>query len=70
MSGIGSANLRKYRDGGRLTRAQAIAAMCSWCLCDYTDGRQDCEMPHCPLHPWMPYGKAGETDPDDGGGDD
>ena len=55
MSGIGSASLKKHRDGARLTRDQAIQAKCAECCCDYTDGRFDCGLTHCPLHPWMPY---------------
>jgi len=70
LTGLGSAHLRKHLDGGRLTRAQAIAAKCADCLCDYADGREDCLVPHCPLHPWMSYRKTEETEPGDGGDDD
>jgi Zn-finger protein len=21
----------------------------------FTDGKQDCQIPACPLYPWMPY---------------
>lgn len=55
MSGIGSSALRCHRNGGRLTRAQAIHAKCAECCGDYQDGRFDCLIPACPLHPFMPY---------------
>jgi hypothetical protein len=55
MSGIGSASLKKHRGGGYLTRDQAIQAKCAECCCDYHDGRFDCGLTRCPLHPWMPY---------------
>lgn len=55
MSGQGSASLTKHRQGKRLTPVQAIHAKCCECLCDYADGRFDCEIPTCPLHPFMAY---------------
>ena len=55
MPGIGTANLRKHRQGGRLTPLAAILAKCSDCTCDYADGREDCAMPRCPLYFFMPY---------------
>jgi hypothetical protein len=55
MSGVGSAALRRYRTGKRLTRAQAILAKCADCCGDYSDGRIDCGIGQCPLYPWHPY---------------
>lgn len=39
---------------------QAILANCYQCLGFYTDGRDDCEIPDCPLYPFMPYRKGVE----------
>ncbi len=58
MSGTGSAALKRYQQGRRLTRAQAIQAKCAECMGDYADGRIDCGIPSCPLHPWQPYSKT------------
>jgi hypothetical protein len=58
MSGMGSAALRRYRKGSRLTPVQAIRAKCAECTCDFGDGRVDCAIPGCPLYPWQPYGEA------------
>jgi len=55
MSGVGSAALRKFRAGKRLTRGEAIHAMCCSCMCDYADGRVDCQVISCPLHDFQPY---------------
>ena len=66
MSGQGSASLTKHRHGKRLTPLQAIHAKCCDCLCDYADGRLDCEIPSCPLHPFMPYrGQVASVPTDD-----
>ncbi len=36
---------------------KGILAKCKDCMCDYVDGRLDCEVTTCSLYPWMPYGK-------------
>lgn len=36
---------------------KAVLAKCKDCVCDYVDGRLDCEIETCSLYPWMPYGK-------------
>ncbi len=36
---------------------KAILAKCKDCMCDYVDGRMDCESEICSLYPWMPYGR-------------
>jgi hypothetical protein len=61
MSGAGSADLQRYRQGKKLTRGQAIRAKCADCLADYQDAgsRADCGISECPLYPFMPY--AGKT---------
>jgi hypothetical protein len=47
--------LRRYAQGTRLTARQSILAQCCVCLGYYVDGREDCQMPSCPLYPYMPY---------------
>ena len=51
----GKTNLLKHLYGDRLTRNAAITAKCCDCMGYYIDGRADCEMPECPLYPYMPY---------------
>ena len=50
--GKGRAELKKYREGKKLTRGQAIIAKCYLCM---NGNRYDCEIPECPLYPYMPY---------------
>lgn len=52
----GGTLLYDYRvKGRRLTRGQAIITKCHECCGGYPDGRNDCEIPSCPLYRWMPY---------------
>lgn len=51
----GRQELLKYLDGGRLTLKQAVLAHCYSCLGYYADGKQDCNMSKCSLHPFMAY---------------
>lgn len=53
----GGRELKQYLYGKRLTRKQAIKAICYDCMGYYSDGRQDCELPDCPLYGFMPYNK-------------
>jgi hypothetical protein len=55
MSGAGCADLRRYREGKRLTFGESVKAMCASCCCEFVDGRLDCGIRSCPLHPRMPY---------------
>ena len=55
MTGIGTANLVKYQAGKRLTASASIKAKCAQCMDNYVDGKIDCDIPTCPLHPWQPY---------------
>lgn len=58
----GSKELKKHKEGGKLTRRQAIHAKCYDCLGGYADGKTDCALPYCPLYPWMPYkGKKADS---------
>ena len=64
------AKLREMRDSGiqpiRLNHVEkakanpksykcAVLAKCYECMCEYADGRVDCEIKDCPLYRWMPY---------------
>ncbi len=51
----GKKELIKHLDSGRLTLKQAVNAHCYSCLGYYADGKQDCRMSKCPLHPFMAY---------------
>jgi hypothetical protein len=51
----GKKELIKHLEGGRLTPKQAIQAKCFDCLCYMVDGKHDCKMPMCSLHPFMTY---------------
>jgi len=51
----GKQHLLRHLDGNRTTQRQAILAKCYDCMGYYADGRVDCKMPDCALHPWMPY---------------
>jgi len=41
----------------KLSPMKAIKANCYQCMGSYFDGRVDCEIPDCPLYPFMPYRK-------------
>ena len=51
----GQKEILKHLSGQRLTLKQAVLAHCYDCLGFYADGKHDCNMPHCPLHPFMAY---------------
>ena len=51
----GRGELKKHYIRKRLTRQQAINAKCYDCCAGYTDGKRDCMLDDCPLHPYMPY---------------
>jgi len=53
--GRGRVELKKHLDGQRLTPRQMIIAKCYECMGEYVDGRFDCGINDCPLHPMMPY---------------
>jgi len=59
MAYAGLKSLVRHRAGHRLTQRQAILAKCGDCMGGYTDGRQDCEIPGCPLYPFQPYRQKG-----------
>ena len=51
-----------HQAGQRLTLRQAVLAQCAACTSMYADGRVDCEMPECSLHPFMPYRIGRDTE--------
>ena len=53
----GKTCILKHLSGEKLTQRQAIIGKCCDCMAYNTDGRIDCQMPHCTLYPWMPYRK-------------
>ncbi len=56
MKAKGVKELNRYQMGDKLTNRQAIIAKCADCMCLYVDGKEDCQMPDCPLYPVSPYG--------------
>ncbi len=57
----GRSILLKHLKGEKISKPQALIAKCCDCMCYHIDGRQDCQMPHCPLYPFMPYRREQET---------
>lgn len=56
-SARGQKEILKHLSGQRLTLKQAVQAYCYDCAGFYADGKVDCNMPHCSLHPFMGYNK-------------
>jgi hypothetical protein len=50
----GASEFKKFKEGGQLTRKQAIWANCYECNC----GEPGCLSTHCPLYRWSPYTKV------------
>jgi hypothetical protein len=55
----GREELLKHVKGERLTLREAVVAKCFDCCCGYSDGKKDCQVPKCSLHPFMPYREGG-----------
>ena len=47
----------KYLETGNISLKNAVLAKCYECMGYFADGRKDCEMPDCPLYPYMLYGE-------------
>jgi len=54
----GLTQLKRFLEGQRITRGQALKAKCYDCMGGYADGAIDCGVESCPLYPYMPYGKS------------
>ena len=52
---VGRKELSRHLEGKRLTSRQAIYGKCYDCMGGYIDGRVDCGIKRCSLHPYMPY---------------
>lgn len=53
----GQKELLKHLSGEKLTFKQAIYAKCYDCENYYSDGKHDCNLQHCALHPFNAYRK-------------
>ena len=51
----GRRELIKHLEGGKNHRSAALKAKCYDCCGYYGDGKVDCGIPECPLHPYMPF---------------
>ncbi len=51
----GQKELIKHLSGERLTLKQAVYAHCYDCCGFFSDGKIDCGLKHCSLHPFMAY---------------
>lgn len=51
----GQKELIKHLENHKLTLRQAVYAHCYDCMGFYADGKIDCRLPHCSLHPFMAY---------------
>ncbi len=56
----GQKELIKHLSGERLTLKKAVHAHCYSCMGFFADGKVDCMMKHCPLHPFMAYNQNRE----------
>ena len=59
MLAKGKKELLSHLEGRNITQKQSIVAMCYDCMGYYADGKQDCGVTSCPLHPFMPYREGG-----------
>ena len=57
----GSDEYIKYLEGGKISKPEAIKAMCYQCQHYYADGKEDCQNILCPLYPFMPYGNSDQA---------
>ena len=51
----GRTQYKRFLNGEKLQKWQAILAKRYDCDGGHSDGRYDCEVPSCPLRPFMPY---------------
>ena len=49
--------LEYLKNGQKLSPLKAIKANCYQCMNSYIDGKANCQIPDCPLYPYMPYRK-------------
>jgi hypothetical protein len=51
----GKQELVDHFTGKKLTLRKAVLSKCYECMNYYADGKVDCQIPSCPLYPFMPY---------------
>lgn len=61
MRAQGRLELERHLAGARLFLRGAVRAKCFECTNKYADGKADCSIPSCPLHPWQPYRVKGAS---------
>lgn len=52
---IGGSAVKRWKEGKRLTRGQAILAQCHECNDGHLGSNKDCKGKSCPLYQYMPY---------------
>ena len=55
MKAKGRAEMFKHLNGERLSRGQALKAVCYDCMGWFSDGKMDCGIPTCAAFPFRPY---------------
>lgn len=60
MAAKGRAEMLKHLDGKKMPASRAVIAKCYDCMGYFADGKTDCQMPECPLYPWMAYKNGGK----------
>jgi hypothetical protein len=59
----GQKEYMKFKEGSRLTRKEAMLAMCYQCN-GFEDSREDCRGANCPMYEYAPYhGKKKAKEP-------
>lgn len=51
----GGKEYKKFLDGKRLTRKEAMLANCYECMGGHENGKQDCLGKSCPMYQYYPY---------------
>jgi hypothetical protein len=51
----GGNEYKKFLNGKKLTRKEAMLAHCYECMGGYEDGKQDCLGKSCPIYQYYPY---------------
>jgi hypothetical protein len=54
----GGKEYKKFLDGKKLTRKEAMLAHCYECMGGFEEGKQDCQGKSCPLYQFYPYQKV------------
>jgi hypothetical protein len=57
----GGTEYKKFLDGKKLTRKEAMLAHCYQCMGGFEGGKQDCLGRSCPMHQYYPYRGLAES---------